>query len=370
MSKLRIPVSFADIDSAWVNGVFEACRSSAEQAPRHACAPLRAEPMVASIALERVGVGTGFMSSLTRVYIESKNDKIPSSIVVKLCAQDKQARDLATAFNSYRNEVGFYANYAQLVPVLVPRCYAHALDGDRFVLVLEDLHEHRAGNQVAGATAADVISCVEAMAELHGAFWNSAPSAMASMRKSSAVAHAGLAELIEQALAVTEVAVSEALAQFLCAYTRTPLVQGFVERYGVSLVHTDFRLDNLFFHASNGQVIVLDWQDVCAGAPAFDLAHFLMSNVNPGLRKRVEYDAVSAYQRRLNGTFNNAMSLSDVWDAYRCYMPMALYIPALIAVRAQSTDTGAELGRTVMHRAVAALEFHLDAIVQLNEHVH
>ena len=50
-----------------------------------------------------------------------------------------------------------------------------------------------------------------------------------------------------------------------------------------TVAHKDFRLDNMMFDASDGRVIVLDWQTLGLGSPMNDVSYFCgTSFADPG----------------------------------------------------------------------------------------
>ena len=68
-----------------------------------------------------------------------------------------------------------------------------------------------------------------------------------------------------------------------------------------TLVHSDYKLDNLVFGARQGNapLVVLDWQLMRRGRGVFDVAFFLSQNLEPRERRSVEMDLLTAYHRIL-----------------------------------------------------------------------
>ena len=75
------------------------------------------------------------------------------------------------------------------------------------------------------------------------------------------------------------------------------MLDGFVEG-PTTLVHGDYRADNLFFGGA-GQgapaLAAVDWQVSSRGAGAFDLAYFLSGNVSTEVRRSIEMDLLKHY---------------------------------------------------------------------------
>jgi aminoglycoside phosphotransferase (APT) family kinase protein len=65
-----------------------------------------------------------------------------------------------------------------------------------------------------------------------------------------------------------------------------------------SLVHGDYRLDNLMFGA-DGAVTALDWQTLTIGPPLQDVAYFLGTSVEPAIRRLHEEQILRRYHSSL-----------------------------------------------------------------------
>ena len=66
-----------------------------------------------------------------------------------------------------------------------------------------------------------------------------------------------------------------------------------------SLMHGDYRLDNLLFTPDRTAITVVDWQTLGAGLPARDLAYFTATSLLPDQRAELDERLVTAYHDEL-----------------------------------------------------------------------
>ena len=96
---------------------------------------------------------------------------LPRSVVVKIPSADPGLRALLA--KGYQVEVHFYRELAPTVKVDVPHCHLALGSSDgSFTLVLEDLAPATQGDQVAGASVAQVAGAARNLAGLHGPRWS------------------------------------------------------------------------------------------------------------------------------------------------------------------------------------------------------
>ncbi|ADP80564.1 phosphotransferase [Pseudofrankia inefficax] len=250
-------------------------------------------------------VGTGQTAVSYRFHLDlAPGAAGPATVVVKMAAGAPAVRKRLRL--AYSNEVGFYQTFAGRTPGRVPRCWNAALseDGLQFTLVLEDAHPARPGNQLDGATPAQALVAVRNLAGLHAPFWND--PALAGDTP-------WLVRLDDAGLAYLGKVVTAAAAEFTRRYEDQlgaedvdTLVRaaGLVAGWGrhtaapVSLVHGDYRLDNLLF-SGDREVRAVDWQTIEAGFPGRDLAYFVSTALPPADRRAQEAPLVAAYHREL-----------------------------------------------------------------------
>src|SRR3954454_19304824 len=85
---------------------------------------------------------------------------VPETLFCKLAPFDQRQRQFLRFTGIGVMEARFYAALGDEVPVRMPRCFHAAIDGDRFIMVLEDL-------DASGCTeTVDPMSTVEELAHL------------------------------------------------------------------------------------------------------------------------------------------------------------------------------------------------------------
>lgn len=261
---------------------------------------------IARVELEDLGAGVGFLGQTVRARLFTDvGTESPLVVIVKFAA-DGPARAVATSLGLYEREVRFYSEVASLVGVPVPACSLAEIDTDSgmFALVLEDLSSARAGDQLIGATDDEIAAAVVTAARLHAKWWDKSELAGWSWLPRQAALIGGLlerapelypafAEAWSGEFSDEELSLGEKVALNLGR-----LVAG-VDRGPFTLVHGDYRLDNLFF-SSDGIVTLIDWQLPFRGySGAFDIALLLASSLTSDGRTRLTASLAEIYIEEL-----------------------------------------------------------------------
>jgi aminoglycoside/choline kinase family phosphotransferase len=229
----------------------------------------------------------------------------PSSVVVKMPTDDPGGVALGQMLRLWEKEARFYLDLAHDLPVRTPQCYWAGGDPATGVygLVLEDLSHLTNGDQLAGATPDQAAASIDALAR-----WQAAESGDGRSSRlewmpstSSDPMYLGLQPMLEavwptfvdqlgdQAPAGT-LGVLEASIPSLTENFQMRLLEP-------TLVHSDFRVDNLFF--DDDGVIVLDWQAVATGQGLYDLTYFLAGSLSTDRRRADERALVERYRSGL-----------------------------------------------------------------------
>ena len=131
---------------------------------------------VAGVETEPLSVASaaGELARLSLTY-EPAEAAGPATIIAKAPGSSEIQRAMDAAMGLFARERFVYGELAGALPVRLPRCY-HPGDADREEpMLLEDLRGLRMGDQVAGLDRADAERLVDALADLHAAFWEAEP---------------------------------------------------------------------------------------------------------------------------------------------------------------------------------------------------
>lgn len=314
--------------------------------------------------VEVVAIGTGQTGATYRVSVtyDTAPGELPDTFVIKLPAQDDTVRDRVAI--GYRSECAFYTSVADRVRVPAPQCFYCEICDDAmdFALLLADQAPAVQGDQLAGCGGQQARLAVVALAGLHGPSWCD-PSWLSlpgiAFPLPDAASATGLGEVAKMSCDIT----LEKLGGRMSAEDHQTFGDAMgliapwlrVEPDRFSLLHGDYRLDNLLFVPDGTRVAVVDWQTLGIGLPARDLAYFTATSLDSALRAAIEEDLVADYHRALCEHGVTGYDIETCWRDYRLGMPQALLISALGFAFAASTERGDDMVLTMLRRGCQAI---------------
>jgi hypothetical protein len=127
------------------------------------------------------------------------------------------------------------------------------------------------------------------------------------------------------------------------------------ERHRFSLVHGDYRLDNMLFDPARSRVTVVDWQTLGAGLPARDLAYFTGTSLLPAARAEAEEELVAAYHCELLTYGVTDYDRDACWRDYRLGMLQVPLLTTLGCAFAISTERGDDMMLVMLERGCQAI---------------
>lgn len=267
-------------------------------------------------------IGTGQVGDSVRFTLDFADQATPTTLAGKFAAADPTSRGTAAMLGLYAKEVRFYRELATQLPIRTPRTlFAEmANDGASFFLLFEDLGPARGGNQIAGCTIADARAVVQQAAALHAPSWRNPAMLDADWLKPDPAAAATVKALYPQAQATFRerylnmlepeyMVLCEALAEITATTDRA------VEK--TSLVHGDFRLDNVLFDIRGGAepVAVLDWQTLTIGNGLTDIGYFLGCGIGDDMRRAHESELLALYCAEMTAR-GVPLSVEQIWRDY------------------------------------------------------
>jgi hypothetical protein len=296
-----------------------------------------------SVEAQVIGVGAGLMGEVVRLKLDwiDATEAAPSSVIAKLPSQNRRNRASGEIIGLYQRENQFYEQLAARLPISTPRFYFADMDPGpepadpvafeerllalpewllglllrlgtgfarmsrrRYVLLLEDIVDLQCGDQVAGPREGEVDAALLCLAQFHAAMWEKPDldaTFLARIRNSERLS--GI--LFKRAVRgfrdhYADRAGSDTLdlVDWLTDHCVDLMVR--ICEAPRTLVHMDYRLDNIFFDPTGEQApVVFDWQLAAAGPAALDLAYFLCGTLSVEATRDEEDASLRLYHDEL-----------------------------------------------------------------------
>ncbi len=322
---------------------------------------------VAEVRSERIG--TGQMGATFRAHLvfdgaSGPDSQGPASVVVKLGAGDAATR--AKIAYGYRVEVGFLTEVAGGLDVRLPECYYGAIidDSTQFTVVMADQVGAAPGVQVEGCSEAAAQAAIDNLVGLHAPRWNDAtlldhpffgrPSERraAAVGAMTVVAAEGFVERYRDQLTDVEQGALVAAATRVGAWMTTRCDP-------FTVIHGDYRLDNLLF-TPDGGVVAVDWQGASVGPALRDVAYFLSTCVEPEQRRATEDALVKRYHAGLIAGGVTDYPFEQCWDDYLLgmFQGTLVTIGGCMLASGERSDSSDQMFLAMARRSTAAIIDH------------
>ncbi len=320
---------------------------------------------VQSVEMKPLGEGVGLMSSIARAAM-SLEDGTQTSVMVKVIAQTDNV-EISKGLNFYANEINFYSHLSAECPIKTPHCYYAYVDPDTqdFLLILEDLGDAAAGDQLKGCSHEVMTLAFQGAAQLHAKYWgrteqfpwlNYQSVEATNLFRRDAIYKPGVqptldafGDLFTGNLADTVIRIGDQFKELFEDAMSGPQ----------TIVHGDYRIDNMLLPVVNGQteIVAVDWQNTMGGNGPHDIAYFSSQSCGPELRGDVERAELRAYYDRLIDEGVTNYSFDECMRDYRLNLMITMITPIAVCGTLNSgNERGQELGRTMLSRSLSALE--------------
>ena len=314
---------------------------------------------IGKVAREQIGDGAGMMSELARLRLayEGNGAQLTGTIVAKFPSRNPTNREIAMAYNLYEREVRYFAELDSRTTAYSPKTFVSAIQGDNFLILMEDMADYRVGDQVAGADLADTQAMIDELAKLHAAFWNQVddlawvPHIANSYHAANmgVLAKVGWPNMVKIFADHIDSAIAAKGDAFLAAL---PRLQGAMDAGPITLLHGDFRMENVFFGTARQHqpVAIIDWQGPLLGKGVVDVALMLGQSTQVEVRRAQQRGLVERYARQLKALGVEDYGVARAWDD--CQLAL-LYNWVYVAVVAGALDASNERAFAWMSQMVA-----------------
>jgi hypothetical protein len=290
----------------------------------------------------------------------------PATLIAKLPTTNTELNDRSSIFQPGAREQWFYRHAAAQSPVRTPRCFAAEIDSasQQSFLLLEHIELPAADSRRGiGEPLAETI--VRALAHLHLRWWNAADDPVVQSLQALLAPLFGKEEtlvgqlydrawprFLEQGFDIS--ARARQFGQALVGQIQWVDSQIYARHQ--TLVHGDFRLENMHLGQDPAQVVILDWEDVLFGSGMIDLSWFLAGCLTDESGD-VELRLLQHYHHELLAGGIQDYSWEDCYEDYRAAMCSSFLQGVLSAtLRENASDETREKARVIGRRFCAAAD--------------
>ena len=316
---------------------------------------------------------TNFLVDLDFGESTRDNQSLPQTAYAKLPCPEIATRVFANAVGFWKVEEAFCERVASRVPIRVPKVYAVARRGARFVLLLENLGELPGArmfinrDMAAGTTIERARMCLRTFAQLHAEFWGWSTEEREALFPNQLhvyLSPGGRAKT--RALNAASIAPARRAAPDLFAAEHVAICRRAVEKWDalvdtwysgrLTLIHGDSHLANCFeYPGPNGpQMGMIDFQGMqwCKGIR--DVQYFLINSLEPDLLAAHEEELIGFYVGELEQR-GVRLDFQEARDQYRAFSFQTLMV-ALTSIGLGTLTERDDTVRTVLRRSVAAID--------------
>ena len=298
-------------------------------------------------------VGTGQVADSARIgFTWDPPEAGPPTLVAKVTSSSEVSRAIAAITRTYEIEVGFYNELAPQIGVNAPRCHyaAHDASTGAYCVILDDLAPCEQGDQMRGCSVDEAALALRELPELHAPGTDPALQSLPWLRRrepSEADMHSSFItsllpgfferyadRLDDDVVAMTERSIGAAVRGRTVAQP--------------TIVHNDFRVDNMMF--GGPRVWVLDWQTMSVADGAGDVSYFLGGSLQVEDRRKHEEELVHAYADDMTAR-GVSTDFDDCWTRYRRSSFGGLTMAIGASMNVVRTDRGDEMFIAMANRA-------------------
>jgi hypothetical protein len=362
----RLPTTTSEITTEWIT---EALRGSGS---------IGSDVSVHSVEADVGAAGVGFMGEVSSIGLTYSSSQAgdadgalgPERVVAKFATSVPEIRTMMHPTRVFEREHRFYQHLASESPVRTPDVYHVTCDtsddpaAERYLLLLEDLAGLQLGDQLAGVTPEQAEASLVGLARHHARFWNRAgledaafiPTINGPLNKAGQGIYdaslPGFKEVFASALLPEMIPVADAYG------ANHPQLLDRFEAMPHTLVHFDYRADNLFFDA-DGSVVVIDWQSISIGGGAADVGYFVGQNLSTQDRRAHEDDLLHRYHDTLLAEGVTGYPYEQFFEDYRVGLVYGWIIPVFaVGSLDASSERAVALWTAVIERVQDAIFHH------------
>jgi len=321
--------------------------------------------------VEEVHSGTATRSRLRIEYVADAGPEIgPDSLFIKSRPQGFASALFGVLFDLGGNEVLFYRNIRDSIPVKSPKAYFAEGKSSDYVLLLEDLETKNCSFQTLASKCSyeEAQSIVTTLGRMHGKFWQSGrfQTDLAWVRRFETdqdfrllnwVRNISVPIAIQKYSHVIPAKLREVVPHLMKNYK---ILEEQWAQGPRTLLHGDAHLGNMYFQ--DGEAGLLDWQVCQYGQGMRDISYLLVNSLSEELRLARQEDLIREYLAVLEAQ-GVSLNFDTAWRQYRL---QSVYAWIAGVVTAPSNFQPEQVVAAGLGRACAAV-LDLDAVALIRQ---
>lgn len=350
---MAFPHDPAEITPEWLTNVLNAGRGDIE-----------------SVDVEFVGDAIGNTSDVYFIRITSKDGAgLPASLVAKTVPKFDGAIEVCKALKLFEREIEIYRNVASVSAIRTPELVWSDYDPETSLgfMLMEDCSCFESLDQTAPVPSSldQLYRIVESSARLHARWWND-PSVHASVLRQGDPVRTAFFTIVRdgwlgllgggpgsETIPESGRAVAQCFAENLLE-----LADHHWPTSDLTVMHLDFRVDNMFVDTESGEAIVFDWQGASLGRGVWDVAYLMCTGYAPNFRRQHEHDVLKRYFDVLVEEGVTGYPFEQAMEDYRFGMAFSLWVVPFTAILDLSSERGQRLVNKIIGGIFAGIEDH------------
>lgn len=245
---------------------------------------------ITNVEAHDIGAGTGIFGQIARLDLSVEGDagNAPETVVAKMACTEPANLEVAMMLGLYDREIKMFEQVLDQTPITTPICHGAVQQHDgQFLLLLENMSiAYDVGDQVVGATLSQAEAAIDALAAMHAHWWQRPElDAMTWLPVPNAPQYvAAVPNIYRAGLPVLESDWADRVPPQAIDVARSvdPQFEELLHRTAggpTTLIHTDTRLDNIFFSKTDDSVAFIDFQLALRGRAVADIAYLIGTSV-------------------------------------------------------------------------------------------
>jgi thiamine kinase-like enzyme len=360
MEREMIPSSIEEITPEWLTGALK--KSGVLNGNT-----------VQSVESKIVGSDIGYMGILARLTIKyaKPDDSAPATMIAKIPTLEPKNKMVMEAFWNFERENRLYEEVLHDLPLRTPKCYFSGFDPGRdekwmnkvyrrygklpkglmvfyllyvgirnlrlkrrYILLLEDFGDLEQIDQRDGCSFDVAMKVMKPLGISHASTWNSP-----ILNKFWLKDHKDFSNMIGFLASQSTKILNKLFAEKQSPKLKEVMdwiiknnskLDAFTRSRPKTLIHTDYRLDNIFFNKKTDGIAVIDWQASCPGMGLFDPCFFLLNNGSGPFTSDQALEMITNYHQGLVEGGVSDYSLDECMSDYKYCLLIALRYQMII----------------------------------------